>query len=195
MTRTGQDPLLATHPQYTVVHGPGFFQYKIQNWLPARDSSSFASGCLWSLGVWPVIVSLLWFKVNRETSILIGVLAISWLYKQCTQVLSESVIVFPPHGIQLETERGLRGLPLSTSRFFIPTVELQDFLINEGLTGWNVRYYLVAVQRSSAADIKLHVAFENILPHFPILREVYHDIHRLLFVPSERDKFLRNTAS
>jgi len=77
---------------------------------------------------------------------------------------TESVLVIPPHGIQLETHRGLPSLPLAASRRFIPTAVLQDFVINEGLRGWDVRYYLVAIKRSSRDDYTLEVAYE--VSHF-----------------------------
>lgn len=37
---------------------------------------------------------------------------------------------------------------------------LQDFVINEGLQGWNVRYYLTAIQRKGQNDHILQVAYE-----------------------------------
>jgi phosphatidylinositol N-acetylglucosaminyltransferase subunit H len=37
---------------------------------------------------------------------------------------------------------------------------LQDFVINEGLRRWNVRYYLTAIQRNGENDFSLHVAYE-----------------------------------
>ncbi|KAJ6596778.1 hypothetical protein DFH09DRAFT_825236, partial [Mycena vulgaris] len=73
----------------------------------------------------------------------------------------ESVIIIPPHGIQLETHRGLPWFaPLTVTRRFIPLASLQDFVIHEGLSGWNVRYYLAAIRLSSSGDFRLHVAYE-----------------------------------
>ena len=37
---------------------------------------------------------------------------------------------------------------------------LQDFVINEGLHGWNVRYYLTAIERKNPNDFALQVAYE-----------------------------------
>jgi len=56
----------------------------------------------------------------------------------------------------------------------------QDFVIHEGLRGWNVRYFLAAVRLSGSGDFQLHVAYENILPHFAILREVYRGVQAVL---------------
>ena len=74
---------------------------------------------------------------------------------------------------------------------------LQDFVINEGLHGWNVRYYLTAIQRKGQNDHILQVAYEvglynpwlntllmcsqNLLPHFPVLLKVYNDVQATLF--------------
>ena len=52
------------------------------------------------------------------------------------------------------------NLSLSASRTFIPWSSLEDFLINEGIRGWDIRYYLVAITRTSQGDVKLQVAFE-----------------------------------
>lgn len=71
----------------------------------------------------------------------------------------ETVLVIPPHGIQLETYRGFPKWPIFISRRFIPLTALQDVIINEGLWGWNVRHYLAAVKEHSAAAYSLDVVF------------------------------------
>ena len=114
-----------------------------------------------------------------------------------TYSLSESVVILPSLGIQLETHRGFAGRSLSVSRKFVPWSSLEDFLINEGLRGWNVRYYLVAMNRTPQGVLQLEVAFEvgrnfvfivsmlifstqNLLPRFPVLLEVYHGVQDAL---------------
>ena len=109
----------------------------------------------------------------------------------------ESVVILPSLGIQLETHRGLAGRSLFVARKFIPWSSLEDFLINEGLRGWNVRYYLVAINRTPQGALQLEVAFEvgrkfvfivsmlifstqNLLPRFPVLLEVYHGVQEAL---------------
>lgn len=43
---------------------------------------------------------------------------------------------------------------------------LQDFLINEGLRRWDVRYYLTAIKHSGTDRFTLEVAYEvSILLH------------------------------
>lgn len=73
---------------------------------------------------------------------------------------AESILVLPSLGLQLETHRGLPNIPLFVSKRFIPLMYLQDFVINEGLRGWNVRYYLTAIQNSDDGKKSLEVAYE-----------------------------------
>ncbi|KAF8969986.1 hypothetical protein BDZ97DRAFT_1606983, partial [Flammula alnicola] len=73
----------------------------------------------------------------------------------------ESVILLPPHGIQLETYRGFPNMrPFFASKRFISSTSLQDIVINEGLKGWNVLYYLVAIKRNNPQGSVLEVAYE-----------------------------------
>ncbi|KAH9063495.1 GPI-GlcNAc transferase complex, PIG-H component-domain-containing protein, partial [Lactarius vividus] len=102
------------------------------------------------------------------------------VYQKATRVLWESVLVLPSYGIQLETHRGLPSLPLFVSRKFIPLSEVKDVLINEGLRRWDVRYYLTVLYCPQVAEQRLEVAYENILPRFPVLIEVYNGIHECL---------------
>ena len=76
---------------------------------------------------------------------------------------TESVVVLPPHGVQLETHYGFPLLPLMAKRRFIPMTSLQDFIIIEGLRRWNVRYYLAAVKRSGPDAFSLEAAYEVVL--------------------------------
>ena len=70
------------------------------------------------------------------------------------------MILIPSFGLQFETHKGLPGIPLFTTRHFIPFVYLQDFVINEGLRGWNIRYYLAAIEKPKEGGISIHVAYE-----------------------------------
>lgn len=49
---------------------------------------------------------------------------------------------------------------LSTTRQFIPLAILHDMIINEGLKGWDVRYYLAAIWRAGNGGFSLGIAFE-----------------------------------
>ncbi|KAF8338160.1 uncharacterized protein EI90DRAFT_2552270 [Cantharellus anzutake] len=112
------------------------------------------------------------------------------LYWNLSRVVYESVISLYPHGLQLETHRGIRGTPLTPpftlfiSRKFIALPAIADIIINEGLRRWNVRYYLVIVCRNKANPIEpivVHVVYSNILPQFRVLKQVYLGLHTDLF--------------
>jgi hypothetical protein len=123
------------------------------------QGNAFASTAL-------VMVSI--FIWSKCTQVLFGelfparLIIFTWKFTHISTLFlhEESVVVVPPHGIQLETHCGLPSVPLSTSRRFIPTVLLQDFIINEGLRGWDVRYYLIAIRKSSTGDYTSEVAYE-----------------------------------
>ncbi len=89
----------------------------------------------------------------------------------------ESVILLPPHGIQLESHRGIVGTrPLFSKRRFIPATSIQDVIINEGLRGWNVLYYLVVVKHTNESNCALEVAYE-VQPHVHVSFHMKTDCH------------------
>ena len=111
----------------------------------------------------------------------------------------ENVIVLPSKDLQLEVHRGLPGLPISIERRVIPVSTISAVIINEGLHGWNVRYYLAVLAKVGETE-SLHVLYEvrppfppsaststevlftqNQLPRMPVLRDVYHNLQVLLF--------------
>jgi len=183
---------LATNPEFTVLDWPGFREYRVENWHLARDGSNKvvrgAAGLTWQLAIVPVVLGFVWIKVESFWFMTgLSLLLVYLVWMKCTQVLFESVIVIPPHGIQLETHRGFSpSRTLFSSRRFIPMPALQDFVINEGLRRWNVRYYLTAIQRIDSSNTTLQVAYENILPHFPVLYEVYQGVQETLFTDISR---------
>lgn len=91
----------------------------------------------------------------------------------------ESVVVVAPHGIQLETHRGFPpSTVLSVSRCFIPAAALEDFVINEGLRRWSVRYYLVAIQKTRFNEYILQVAYEVSLHPLSTLTSISYFVAR-----------------
>ena len=74
--------------------------------------------------------------------------------------LLESIVILPSRGIQLETQRGIPGWPMSISRTFVSLPALRDVIINEGLSGWNVRYYLALINQQKSGGHSLQVAYE-----------------------------------
>lgn len=181
-------PLPDCHPELSVTEWPSFREYRVENWRLARDGSGNvvrgATSWGWIDLCLPVVISFIWPRFGGSTVLCAFVVLVVGftMYCRCSQVLHESVLVFPAYGIQLETHRGYPLLkPLFVSRRFIHASLLEDFVINEGLRRWNVRYYLAAVHGSSTDKIALDVAFENILPHFPVLLEVYQGVQELMF--------------
>jgi len=72
----------------------------------------------------------------------------------------ESVLILPPHGLQLESRRGLPSLPLFTLRRFIPHTTLQDMVIHEGMRGWGVHYYLAIIKQVNPKSSVVELAYE-----------------------------------
>ncbi|KAG9318914.1 hypothetical protein JVU11DRAFT_1025 [Chiua virens] len=150
-------PLPERHPEFTVHHWPGFTEYRVENWRLARDGSRRVlrgtSTWSWLDAVILALAATLFQTHVPPTSRLVPVLAatiavLTLVWVRCTQVLHESLLVFPTLGIQLETHRGHPLLPFNTvTRHFIPCGALEDVIIHEGLRRWNVRFYLAALQR------------------------------------------------
>jgi len=186
-------PLASTHPEFSVLYFPGFLEYRVENWHLSRDGSQrivrYVTGFTWEFAIVSVILGFIGSKIRESTWAIIALCLVFayFVWSKCTQVLFESVVVIAPHGIQLETHRGFPpSLVLWASRRFIPMSNLRDFVINEGLHGWNVRYYLTAIQRKGSNDFILQVAYKNTLPHFRVLLKVYNDVQTTLFQTSTR---------
>ena len=115
-------------------------------------------------------------------------------------------MVIPSLGLQLETHKGVADISLVATRTFVPWSALEDVLINEGIRGWDIRCYLIAVTRATQGPLQLRVAFkvhvcrfnhlyaagrlimcfQNILPRFPVLLEVYHGVQDALGTENSR---------
>jgi len=181
-------PLPDTHPEFSIIECPEFCEYRVENWRLARNGSGSvirgATAWSWLDPCIPVLLSFVWTR-NRDSlaaSLSIALALAFFVWSRCNQVLHESVLVFPTLGIQLETHRGHPSMePLVVSRRFIHVSSLEDFVIHEGFRRWNVRYYLAAIKRSNQGVISIQVAFENILPYFPVLREVYLGVQEAMF--------------
>ncbi|KAG7097075.1 hypothetical protein E1B28_004461 [Marasmius oreades] len=177
--------LSSTNPEFSALRFPTFTEFKVENWRLSRDGTGKivkgSSSWSWPDCIPPVIVAYLWPKTSLWARITIIMLVAVLVWLKCTQVLFESVVVFPDHGIQLETHRGLPPWTFSVSRRFIPKATLRDVVINEGITRWNIRYYLLAINQRKPDVVDIELFFPNILPHFPVLQEVYCGVHDILF--------------
>ncbi|KAH9945963.1 uncharacterized protein BXZ73DRAFT_95480 [Epithele typhae] len=175
---------LDDHPELVLIEASAWREYRVHT----KASQRLSVGHFWFDGVVGLALAYFWswaiaskLKVAVTTASLLA-----YVHSRLTQVIWESVVIFPSLGIQLETHRGLGGFSLTASRTFIPWSALEDFLINEGIRGWDIRYYLVAITRTSQGPVRLEVAFENILPRFRILHEIYHGVQDALRTESER---------
>ncbi|KAI0780755.1 GPI-GlcNAc transferase complex, PIG-H component-domain-containing protein [Trametes elegans] len=180
-------------PGFLILDYPGWQEYRVET-ASANKRLSLRGIALDALLA--LAVSYYWKMItwNTYNAIIAASLLLACLHHRVTQILWESVIVLPSLGLQFETHRGFAGVPLSTTRRFIPWTSLEDFLINEGIRGWNIRYYLVAITRTQQGALKLEVAFENILPRFPILLEVYHAVQEALHAESEHTQTIRSSS-
>ncbi|KAG6371913.1 hypothetical protein JVT61DRAFT_8922 [Boletus reticuloceps] len=221
-------PLPDTHPELTVLCWPGFTEYRVENWRLARDGSGrvVRGSCAWSwVDVGVVVLGIVWIQVEvpvlrRVLLAGIGFVFTCLVWIRFTQVLHESLLVFPTLGFQLETHRGHPFLPtLLITRHFIPLSALEDVVIHEGFRRWNVRFYLAALRRTmtyevstvasastttststlgaaaattsgtlgtASGRIEVRVAFENVLPYFPVLKSIYLGVQETLFPPPAR---------
>lgn len=113
---------------------------------------------------WTLVILLAYIAHVLKTKVF-GILHGKW-FNNYNNLLGanfnpESVIILPPHGIQLETHRGfLKGWPLQTTRRFIPSSVVSGIVINEGLRGWNVLFYLVVVKSEPLNGSSLEVAYQ-----------------------------------
>ncbi|KAF8797923.1 hypothetical protein BYT27DRAFT_7123920 [Phlegmacium glaucopus] len=145
------------NPEFSILESPGFREYRVEK--RRKKYSSILFPLFFSLAV-----ALCWQTVT------------SWFMARL-----ESVVILGPHGIQLETHRGfLIRLPWLTNRRFIASTHLHGVYISEGLKGWNVRFYLVAIKRTALPGSTFEVAYQNFLPDQTILQYVYQGVHEIL---------------
>jgi len=180
-------PLPQAFPEYSVVKRPqGTHEFRVEtkNHFRSRNTSGshYAGPFDYAFVlIFPVLGAVAWQMVHHWTLIL-GLLVslFAFGYWKATRVLWESVIVLPSKDLQLEVHRGLPGRSMFVERWVIPASEISAVIINEGLYGWNVRYYLAVVTKVGEAQ-SLYVLYENQLPRMPILRDVYHNLQVSLF--------------
>ncbi|KIM49240.1 hypothetical protein M413DRAFT_438410 [Hebeloma cylindrosporum] len=145
-----------------------FHRWIIEHWLPNCTHPLSLSRTLYSR------------SQKKYYYPILAVFLLVVLGSSAFQVLFESVILLPPHGIQLDTHRGpFPSQPVFSIKRFIPVSNLSGIAINEGLRGWNVLFYLVALQHTRRGTV-LEVAYKDLLPVQSILLQVFEGIHELL---------------
>ncbi|TDL27385.1 hypothetical protein BD410DRAFT_714188 [Rickenella mellea] len=173
---------LRDHPELRIITFNGWTEYRVENWHLSHDGKRrevrYDS---WS---WFDASFCCIYIFGKSTTVLWGMNSI---VSRCSGIyrLTESVIAVYPHGVQFETQRGLPMLPLFASKKFIPMKDIQDIIINEGLRRWDVKFYLALLVHPLDGESQLHIAYENILPHFSVLFEIYHNLRETVTQPIE----------
>jgi len=176
---------LSGHPEFSIIEYPGYREYRVAHPRTVKQDGKRPQNIASSFTTHAFLVPLLsfyWQSIPRNYSYpTLAILLVLIVRSIFSQLLYESVILLPPHGIQLESHRGMTGMrPLFSKRRFIPATSLQDVVINEGLKGWNVLYYLVVVRHSNGRHCALEVAYEDILPCHSVLLEVFEGVHECI---------------
>ncbi|EJD05842.1 uncharacterized protein FOMMEDRAFT_166164 [Fomitiporia mediterranea MF3/22] len=171
----------STHPQLKILAESHYTEYR---YYASNGGNQATLIYLWIDALVAALVSYFWLQSQSSTGYNLTAISLFLLYVywRCTRIVYESVLIIPPHGIQLETHKG--PLPFNSSLFvfrrFIPAIYIEDVIINEALHRWSVRYYLAVLVAVPGENRQLAVAFDNTLPHFPVLLEVYRGVHRTL---------------
>ncbi|KAG9040817.1 hypothetical protein FS837_013060 [Tulasnella sp. UAMH 9824] len=190
---SGVQPL-APYPQLTIHEDAkcGLFEYRIENWEPsAKGGLRPSSGCDLGQFIFPALV----FLVDRYlTPDLLWVRALECvlvLWWMTHALIWQSITALPRLGVQLESHYGLPHTPFSSAislgctRRFIPLASITDIVLNEGLTGWQFRYYLAVIYQpgveGDSEHVKVAVPFKDIRTYGPMLKEVYHGLRETLF--------------
>ncbi|KAF9053203.1 hypothetical protein BJ165DRAFT_846828 [Panaeolus papilionaceus] len=161
--------MMTTSPELVRLDHGSCQEYRVINhsrrkWLPA-------------IVILGLVLLFAWKRISPTTRYTLSALLVLSLYKLVLlEILLESILVLPPHGLQIEKHRGFHlSWPLSVERKFIPSTQFDDLIINEGLDGWNVIYQLTIVQKAKDG-YKLLLPFSHISPKLDILLEVLHGI-------------------
>ncbi|KZZ94473.1 hypothetical protein AAP_01773 [Ascosphaera apis ARSEF 7405] len=88
----------------------------------------------------------------------------------------ESILVIRSLGIQTSTSSPTYFCSDSTR--FIPTTQIQDIIIHEAFKGFEVRFYLALIVEGESEVV---VVFPNLLPHRPILEQVWRGARKCLY--------------
>jgi len=169
------------YPKLSVIQGPGFLEYRLATGGCTGVDDYKVDKTIALKGLMILVIPVLQaLKISKTKLLLaVGLVTLLLIWKKCTQVVYESIVILPPHGVQLETHRGFHSWAFA-SRRFLHRDDLRGVFINEGLRTWNVYYYLAFVRVDSKDHCTIDVGFENLLPNYGVLREVYNSVQELL---------------
>ncbi|KAI9470050.1 MAG: GPI-GlcNAc transferase complex, PIG-H component-domain-containing protein [Benjaminiella poitrasii] len=157
----------------------GLLTCRISPGAQAREyvmQSSSKSFNVFDVIVWTVIVVLITFTLYKYASLLF----VAWFFLKRKIVREESILAIQDVGIQVKTTYW-GG---STVSRFINRPKIEDVIINEGISFWQIKSYMAILVKG---ENKMIVVFENLLPRLdPILIHVYQGIRTILFPTSQQ---------
>ncbi|KAI9306737.1 GPI-GlcNAc transferase complex, PIG-H component-domain-containing protein [Cunninghamella echinulata] len=105
----------------------------------------------------------------------IWIFIIGWIWLKLRRVKQESLLVMRDIGIQVKTTYW-NG---KSESIFINRLRIEDVVINEGITLWQVKPYIAILIKDQS---KMLIVFENLLPPLhPVLIDTYRGTRQLLF--------------
>ncbi|KAI9008770.1 GPI-GlcNAc transferase complex, PIG-H component-domain-containing protein [Phycomyces nitens] len=105
----------------------------------------------------------------------IGVMMFIWFWWKYKTIHHESLLVMRDIGIQVKTVYWGGSI---VSRF-ISRRDIEDVVINEGITFWQIKSYIAILVKDQEPMV---IAFQNLLPSLrPVLLDVYQGTRSVLF--------------
>ncbi|KAI7905588.1 GPI-GlcNAc transferase complex, PIG-H component-domain-containing protein [Cokeromyces recurvatus] len=147
----------------TCYISPGAREYVIKT--PSKLFNAF------DLLTW-IIISFLINSFLYKHAVMVFLI---WLFLKKKTVRKESILAIRDVGIQVKTTYWGGS---SVSRF-INRQKVEDVIINEGISFWQIKSYMAILVKG---ENKMIVVFENLLPRLdPVLIHVYQGVRTILF--------------
>ncbi|KAI8619599.1 GPI-GlcNAc transferase complex, PIG-H component-domain-containing protein [Chytriomyces sp. MP71] len=160
-----------------VQHGTEVAEFRARRRVSASGLGVYTEIAVMGAFAAVVVGHLAQTSTSLWDSILVRLLIpifILWLYWRSGTVREESLLVIRNVGLQTRTTNALG----SSSTTFVPVSKVAEVIVNEGITMFQVRYYLAVV----VSDRKeMLVIFESFLPKLEYLKPVYWETRRILF--------------
>ncbi|KAI8970008.1 GPI-GlcNAc transferase complex, PIG-H component-domain-containing protein [Mycotypha africana] len=132
----------------------------------SQSASSVIDLCIWGILI---------FLFQKHLYLYVGLLLIAWIFIKKKSVRQESILAIKDVGIQVRT---IYWGGSSVSRF-ISKNRIEDIIINEGISFWQIKSYMAILVND---EDKMIVVFEHLLPRLrPILLEAYKGTRKIIF--------------
>ncbi|KAI7867387.1 GPI-GlcNAc transferase complex, PIG-H component-domain-containing protein [Spinellus fusiger] len=127
------------------------------------------------------LLTLGWLSILPISLLALGI--IGWLLLKYKSIKQESLLVMRDIGVQVKAVYW-GG---STVSRFITRCKIEDVIINEGITMWQVKSYIAILVK----DQDMVVVFQHLLPSlYPVLLDVYQGTRAVLFSVTPHHHFL-----